>query len=145
MDEYDLCNQPKREARREVVKKDLCEKGYKKRTQQNEILGGVRRVLQSGGSRTIGAGHGAPHPKPCAYFRNPYLVNFLKTLMPRVTTRIAPTTGIATGTIAEIALIMSLAVVDSAPVRDSVTVAIAVGSMCVSFPINSLPSGQRLI
>lgn len=37
MDEYDLCNQPKREARREVVKKDLCEKGYKKRTQQNRI------------------------------------------------------------------------------------------------------------
>lgn len=36
MDEYDLCNQPKREARREVVKKDLCEKGYKKRTQQNK-------------------------------------------------------------------------------------------------------------
>ena len=42
MDEYDLCNQPKREARREVVKKDLCEKGYKKRTQQNEIFPVVR-------------------------------------------------------------------------------------------------------
>ena len=42
MDEYDLCNQPKREARREVVKKDLCEKGYKKRTQQNIILVGVQ-------------------------------------------------------------------------------------------------------
>ena len=36
MDEYELCNQPKREAWREVVKKDLCEKGYKKRTQQNK-------------------------------------------------------------------------------------------------------------
>lgn len=42
MDEYDLCNQPKREARREVVKKDLCEKGYKKRTQQNRIFPCVR-------------------------------------------------------------------------------------------------------
>ena len=43
MDEYDLCNQPKREARREVVKGDLCEKGYKKRTQQNEIFPVVRK------------------------------------------------------------------------------------------------------
>ena len=59
-----------------------------------------------------------------------YLVNFLNTLMPRVTTRIAPTTGIATGTIAEIAPIMSLAVVDRAAVRDSVTVPIAF-SICV--------------
>ena len=50
MDEYDLCNQPKREARREVVKKDLCEKGYKKRTQQNRIyyvVQGVNLSIQS--------------------------------------------------------------------------------------------------
>ena len=55
MDEYDLCNQPKREARREVVKKDLCEKGYKKRTQQNRILVVVRK--QKTGKQSEGLRH----------------------------------------------------------------------------------------
>lgn len=75
-----------------------------------------------------------PKPHSLCLFPRSYLVNFLKALMPTVTTRMVVTTGIATGTMAEMAPVISPAAEVKAVTRVAV---IPVASILFSFPISS--------